>query len=450
MRLAASTLWLSLMLTIEKKILEQLKPWLASPSFCVAFSGGMDSTVLLYALVRLAQQHSLPKLRAIYIHHGLQEAAQAWPAHCQQVCAELQIPLSVVAVNVAQTASVERAARDARYSAFAEHLQSNEVLLMAQHLDDQAETVLFRLMRGAGVSGLRGIPAERALVAGYLVRPLLGISQQDLQRYAQQQHLQWIEDPTNASDNFDRNYLRRQIIPALQARWPSLRTTLQRSTEHMQEAQQLLDELAELDLQSAQAVAQLPWLLLPCLNLSFIRGLTLARQKNLLRYWLAVFTLPPDSAHWQSWQTLRDAKIDANPVWRLQQGALLRSQNSLYWLPENALQEPPALQLTITCAGRYELPGNGYLTVTGVLSAPLQIRYRQGGEYLFIEGRGHRDLKRLLQEQSIPIFLRSRLPLVFQQEQLLAVANLPQLNHPTLAALRVDWHFAPVLISAAR
>lgn len=441
MRLTASALWLSLMLTIEKQILQRLQPWLDSPSFCVAFSGGMDSTVLLYALVRLAQQHSLPKLRAIYIHHGLQAAAQAWPVHCQQICAELQIPLDVIEVNVASTASVERAARDARYSAFAQNLRVNEVLLMAQHLDDQAETVLFRLLRGAGVSGLRGIPAERVLAAGHLVRPLLGISQQDLRRYAQQQHLQWIEDPSNASDDFDRNYLRRQIIPALQARWPSLRTTLQRSTEHMQEAQQLLDELAELDLQGAQAVVQLPWLLLPSLNLSFIRGLTLPRQKNLLRYWLAAFTLPPDSAHWQSWQTLRDAKIDANPIWRLQNGALLRSQDNVFWLPEHWLQEPPELHITITAAGRYELPGNGCLTITGELVAPLHIRYRQGAEHLFIEGRGHRDLKRLLQEQGVPVFIRSRLPLVFQQEQLLAIANLPHLNHAMLATVRFDWQF---------
>ncbi|MDY0249667.1 MAG: tRNA lysidine(34) synthetase TilS [Pseudomonas sp.] len=432
------------MLDIEKHILNSLQPWLASRSFCIAFSGGLDSTVLLYALACLAKRHPLPKLRAIYIQHGLQEAAQAWPAHCQQVCATLQIPLSIVEVKVAQTASVERAARDARYAAFAEHLHNHEVLLMAQHLDDQAETILFRLLRGAGVSGLRGIPAERALAAGHLLRPLLGISQQSLHNYAQQHHLQWIEDPSNASEGFARNYLRRQIIPALQMRWPSLRTTLQRTAQHMQEAQQLLDELAELDLCNAQVRSPLPWLLLPHLDLRVIRSLSLPRQKNLLRYWLAAFTLPPDSAHWQSWQTLRDAKVDASPVWRLQQGALLRSQNRLYWLPEPWLQEPPVLQLTICCAGRYALPNNGYLTVTGELRAPLQVRYRQGAERMLIEGRGHRDLKRLLQEQDIPAFLRPRLPLVFQQEQLLAVANLPHLNHSDLGIVRIDWQLTAV------
>jgi tRNA(Ile)-lysidine synthase len=116
----------------------------------------------------------------------------------------------------------------------------------------------------------------------------------------------------------------------------------------------------------------------------------------------------------------------------------------LYWLPEPWLQEPPVLQLTICCAGRYALPNNGYLTVTGELRAPLQVRYRQGAERMLIEGRGHRDLKRLLQEQDIPAFLRPRLPLVFQQEQLLAVANLPHLNHSDLGIVRIDWQLTAV------
>lgn len=427
------------MLDIEKYILDKLLPWRDKSSFCIAFSGGMDSTVLLHAIARLAKQHRLPQLRAIYIQHGLQEAAQAWPAHCQRVCAELQMPLSVIEVNVAQTASVERAAREARYAAFAEHLHSDEVLLMAQHLDDQAETVLFRLLRGAGVSGLRGIPAQRALRVGYLLRPLLGLSRQQLQSYAQQQGLQWIEDPSNASDGFARNYLRQQIIPCLQTRWPALRSTLQRSAQHMQEAQHLLDELAELDLKHAQPQASLAWLHLPSLDLTVVRDLSLARQKNLLRYWLAAFTLPPDSAHWQSWQTLRDAKSAAKPLWRLQQGALLRSQNTVYWLPQDYLDEPPALSLTIACAGRYQLAHNGFLIVSGELHAPLQISYRQGTERLLIAGRGHRDVKRLLQEEGIPAFLRGRLPLVFQQDQLVAIANLTHLNRPSLSKVTIDW-----------
>lgn len=427
------------MLNLEKNLLNILEPLRAARSFCVAFSGGMDSTVLLYALTQLAQQHSLPALRAIYIHHGLQEAAQSWPAHCQQVCAALQVPLSIVEVSVAPTASVEQAAREARYAAFAQHLQAGEVLLMAQHQDDQAETLLFRLMRGTGVAGLRGIPMARPLAQGHVLRPLLTISHQQLLQYAKQHQLQWIEDPSNATDAFDRNYLRRQVIPALKSRWPMMQQSLQRTAEHMQEAQQLLNELAAQDLQQAHIEPVLDWLALPSLNLDVLRDLTLVRQKNLLRYWLAPFTLLPDSAHWASWATLRDAQTDAQPLWRLHSGALVRSQNRVYWLADFWLQPLPSLNLVVSRAGRYPLPGNGFLQVSGDVTAPLHIRYRHGGERLLMAGRGHRDLKRLLQEQAIPHFLRARLPIIFIAEQAVAVANLPSLSHPDIQHLSVTW-----------
>jgi len=430
------------MLDIQQHILSMLQPWRSSSSLCVAFSGGMDSTVLLYALAQLAKQQSLPPLRAIHIEHGLQAAAQAWPAHCQRVCDALQVPLTVITVAVESIASIEQAARQARYAAFAEHLQTDEVLLMAQHQDDQAETLLFRLMRGTGVTGLRGIPASRALARGQVLRPLLTISHRQLLAYAEQHQLRWIDDPSNASDEFDRNYLRRQVIPALQLRWPTMQQSLQRTAQHMHEAQQLLDELAVEDLQQAQLEPVLDWLNVPCLNMDSLRKLSLGRQKNLLRYWLTPFTLLPDSAHWISWETLRDAQADAQPIWRLHNGALLRSQNRLYWVAEFWLRTAPALALTITAAGRYSLPDNGYLLVSGEVTTPLQVRYRQGAERFFIEGRGHRDLKRLLQEQAVPTFVRARLPLLFVAEQPVALANVPALSHPQVQALSVTWHFS--------
>lgn len=428
------------MLNIEQHLLKTLQPWRNCSALCVAFSGGMDSTVLLHALARLAQQHHLPELRAIYIHHGLQEAAQAWPAHCQSICAQLQIPLVVLEVDVAASASVEQAARVARYAAFEQHLAQDEVLLMAQHQDDQAETLLFRLMRGTGVAGLRGIPETRALPRGQVLRPLLAVSHQQLLAYAQQQQLSWIEDPSNATDEFDRNYLRRQVIPALKSRWPAMQQSLQRTAQHMDEAQQLLDELAKEDLLRVGVDPTEQWFDLPCLYMAGLRELSLLRQKNLLRYWLSPFTLLPDAAHWASWETLRDAQDDAQPVWQLHDGALLRSQDKLYWLTAFWLQAPPDLALTITEAGCYALPANGYLRVEGEVRAPLQVRYRQGAERFFIAGRGHRDLKRLLQECGVPTFLRARLPIVFLDQQPVALANFPALNHPQLEGLTLTWH----------
>ncbi len=430
------------MLDIEQHLLDMLQPWCSSPSLCVAFSGGMDSTVLLYALAQLKQQHQLPQLRAVYIHHGLQAAAQTWPAHCQRVCDQLQVPLTVLPVDVAATASVEQAARLARYAAFEQHLSADEVLLMAQHQDDQAETLVFRLMRGTGVAGLRGIPATRPLPPGYVLRPLLDVSHQQLLRYAEQHGLSWIEDPSNATDEFDRNYLRRQVMPVLKRRWPRMQQSLLRTAQHMRETQELLDELALEDLQDAQLEPAFVWLRLPCLNLDRLRKLSFARQKNLLRYWLKPFTLLPDSAHWASWESLRDAQADAQPMWRLHSGALQRSQNRLYYLPESWLQEPPALDLRLSAAGRYDLPNNGHLVLAGEITQPLQARYRQGGERFMLAGRGHRDLKRLLQEHGVPAFVRSRLPVIYLADQPVAIAGLPALSHPQVQHLTITWHAA--------
>ena len=297
-------------------------------------------------------------------------------------------------------------------------------------------------MRGTGVAGLRGIPMTRDLPQGQVVRPLLQVSQQQLLGYAQQQHLRWIEDPSNAADDFDRNYLRHHVVPALKSRWPAMQQSLQRTAQHMQEAQQLLDELAIEDLQRVQISTVLDWLTVPCLDLDKIRNLSLMRQKNLLRYWLTPFTLLPDSAHWAGWESLRDAQSDAKPIWRLATGALQRSQNRLYYLARFWLENPPELDLTISSAGCYKLPGNGYLLVSGNLSEPLQVRYRQGAERFFIEGRGHRDLKRLLQEYAVPTFVRSRLPVLFLRQQPVALANEPSLNHHAVRDLTFKWDFS--------
>ncbi|MGH8352506.1 MAG: tRNA lysidine(34) synthetase TilS, partial [Pseudomonas sp.] len=160
-------------MTLESRLLSALVPWLAAPAWRVAFSGGLDSTVLLHLLVRLAEREALPALSAIHIQHGLQAAAAAWPEHCRQVCTALGVPLRVCHVQVAPGSSLERAAREARYAAFAESLGAGELLLTAQHRDDQAETLLFRLLRGAGVRGLAGMPRSRPLGRGQLLRPLL-------------------------------------------------------------------------------------------------------------------------------------------------------------------------------------------------------------------------------------------------------------------------------------
>ena len=416
-----------------------LSLWRNAPAWHIAFSGGLDSTVLLHLL---ANTEGRPPLSAIHIHHGLQAAADAWPMHCQSVCDSLGVPLRIMRVHVQPGASLERAARDARYQAFAEVIGAGGVLLTAQHRDDQAETLLFRLLRGAGVRGLAAMPAYRPLAGGHLVRPLLNVSRAQLEAYAHEHQLKWIEDPSNADLRFSRNYLRHRVFPVLSERWPQAVSSLARTAEHLSEAQGLLDELARMDLQAANQSSPFPWLQLPSLALAPLCELSDARQRNALRHWLNPLTRLPDSDHWIGWQSLRDAKGDAQPLWRLADGELHRAGERIWWLPITWSDFSHATVSWPSAQNPLELPGNGRLEFIG--EAPeglLEIRYRQGGEIVEVPGRGRRDLKRLLNECGVPGFMRGRLPLLYRGEQLLAV--------PTLAGLwpnpATDWqlHWVP-------
>jgi len=426
-------------MSLESRLLTALSPWCAAPGWCVAFSGGLDSTVLLHLVVSLSRRMVLPPVRAVHVEHGLQAAASAWPAHCQQVCAALGVPLRVRAVQVAPGASLERAAREARYAAFTDELGAGELLLTAQHRDDQAETLLFRLLRGAGVRGLAAMPASRPLGRGHLLRPLLTASRAELEAYAAAHQLQWVEDPSNGDVQYSRNYLRQRVLPLLTQRWPQAATSMARTAEHLREAQDLLDDLARLDLAHLNESARFAWLGLPSLPLAPLLALSAARQRNLLRYWLAPMTAMPDSDHWAGFESLLVAGGDALPVWRLAGGELHRADGRLWWLAGAWLQTPAAVDLPLT-GGELQLPGNGRLRLLGTAPAgPLRVAYRQGGECMSIAGRGSRDLKRLLNESGLPAFARARVPLLLCAERVLAVANLPGLDGPVQGDWQLQW-----------
>lgn len=427
---------------LSGKLLQTLAPWRNAPAWHIAFSGGLDSTVLLHLLASLANTETLPPLSAVHVHHGLQATADLWPEHCQSVCDTLGVPLRIMRVQVRPGASLERAARDARYQAFAEVIGAGHVLLTGQHRDDQAETLLFRLLRGAGVRGLAAMAVQRPLADGYLVRPLLDVSREALEAYAHAHQLKWIEDPSNADPRFSRNYLRHRVFPVLTERWPQAVSSLARTAEHLSEAQGLLDELARMDLHAADQPSPFPWLPLPSLALAPLCELSGARQRNALRHWLNPLTRLPDSDHWAGWDALRDAKGDAQPLWRLADGELHRCGERIWWLPVT-WSDFSGDAVSWTCPEKtLALPGNGELEIVGkVPEGPFEVRYRQGGEIVEVPGRGRRDLKRLLNECGLPGFVRGRLPLLYQGEQLLAA--------PTLAGLwrgpASDWqlHWVP-------
>lgn len=425
---------------LSTQLLHSLRPWLDAKVWRVALSGGLDSTVLLHLLASLAHRQRLPTLQAVHIHHGLQEAADAWPEHCQAICDALGVPLKVIRVQVQAGASLEQAAREARYGAFAALTAAHELLLTAQHRDDQAETLLFRLLRGAGVRGLSAMPMCRPLGGGQLLRPLLGVSRQELERHAAEHGLSWVEDPSNADHQYSRNYLRHQVMPSLLARWPQAATCMSRSAAHLREAQGLLDELAALDLSAAEGGDCFSWLGLPSLALAPLQTLSPARQRNALSHWLGGFGRLPDTDHWHGWENLRDAGADGRPLWRLADGELHRACGRVWWLSGAWLQpvQGSVEWLDPTCPLR--LPGNGEVFFSGrAPQGPLRIGYRQGGEVVQVAGRGHRDLKRLLNEAGLPGFVRGRLPLLYQGEQLLALANLPGPGAEPLADWQLHW-----------
>jgi tRNA(Ile)-lysidine synthase len=422
------------------RLRDALQSWRSASGWCVALSGGLDSTVLLHLLASLAQREALPPLSAIHVHHGLQAAADAWPAHCRELCAALSVPLQVEYVQVASGASLERAAREARYAAFAARLGTDELLLTAQHRDDQAETLLFRLLRGAGVQGLSAMPVSRALGAGQLVRPLLNCSRDELLAYAREHTLSWVEDPSNADERFSRNYLRRQVLPTLLGRWPQAATNMARSAAHLSEAAQLLDELAQQDVAAAEVSGEFAWLPLPALALPVLHSLSEPRQRNALRYWLRPLTAMPDSEHWAGWQALRDAAQDAAPVWKLAAGELRRGDERLWWLAGDWLCSPVSVNVTVQGDQHVLLPANGSVRIGGQLPAGnWQLGYRQAGDQILLPGRGHRDLKRLFNELRVPAFVRNRLPLLRLDNQVVAVANLPSMQGAVDGSWQLHW-----------
>lgn len=428
-------------MNIPALLLKQLTAHLNAPNWWVALSGGLDSVVLLKALSELRKTQAIPKLQAIHIHHGLQEAANQWPAFCQQLCNMWDISLQVHYVQVALESSLEQAARNARYDVFAHLLEDDDCLITAHHLNDQVETLLFRAVRGSGVLGMTGMSSCRSLGKGYLLRPLLECPRTQLEAYAHQQQLIWVDDPTNSDLEYDRNYMRQQIIPALQQRWPQSLTSLQRMAQHMQQAQSLLDELAREDIQSAQA-QPITWLSIPCLDLSVLSKLSTTRQQNALRYWLRPYTQLPDTAHWAGWISLRDAKNDAEPCWQLAAGQLVRFSHFIFWLSGDWLKQPVLNQEILPLnEQRLALVDNGYLNLEGSfdITKVYRVAYRQGGEVIALKGRGRRDLKRVLQEVKLPIFARHRVPLLFENDQLIAIANFPALICTQEQPVRLTW-----------
>jgi tRNA(Ile)-lysidine synthase len=429
-----------------------------SAELCVAYSGGLDSTVLLHALARALVDRPNYRMRAAHVDHQLQRDSANWRQHCGSVALSLQIEFVPLVVKVAADSelSPEAAAREARYAALRQILKPNEVLLTAHHADDQLETMLMALMRGAGLRGLSGVPSVQIFGGGWLARPLLDFSRAELEEWARAEQLTWLQDPSNENTSFDRNFLRHRVLPALRERWPAAAHSATRSTAHLREAGRLLDVLAAADLESV-AIGS-------CLSMTQLASLAPARRRNVLRHWIRQHGMRVPSTRKLATieRDLLIAREDRLPCVEWDDVEVRRHRGLLYCMRQRPALEP-ADPLPWNVSQVLELPAQlGRLRAqrdaagglaTARARGELQVHFRRGGEELQPAGDPHhRKLKKLLQDAGVLPWWRDRVPLIYAGEQLVAVGDLWVAEEFAARdgeeALRIVWEERPQLIAA--
>ncbi|MFT5419582.1 MAG: tRNA(Ile)-lysidine synthase [Candidatus Endobugula sp.] len=423
--------------SILAHITEKMSPLPKSVKrWVVAYSGGIDSTVLLHALAECNRRSAQPLVVvALHINHQLSVDAADWQQHCEQVATTLGVEFFTksVAVQLAGKGA-EAAAREARYAVFENFLQEDDALLFGHHQQDQAETLLLRLFRGAGVRGLMAMPESRAIGRGNLLRPLLTVTKADIQSYAQQHQLQWVDDESNAQDDYDRNYLRNRIVPLLRTRWPALDAQLLKTSARMQQANTLLNEVAAEDLLALDAQAARVGF---SVDFKKLNQLSHVRKMNFLRYWCESVAYPlPDAdqlAQIEQQFFSRSALLSSACVsWANRE--LRQFAGRLYLMP--ALSKFTAAELIVEwdCLESLPLGDAGLLQLVNTAETnsglvlkqqAYQIRWRQGGERSTPSQRQHsQTVKKLLQEYGLETWLRDRVPLIYCGDDLVAVGDL--------------------------
>jgi tRNA(Ile)-lysidine synthase len=397
-------------------------------SYRVALSGGLDSVVLLHAMAALGPALGA-ELSAVHVNHGLHPRADDWAGLCARLCTGLGVPLRTVPAQVTPGPgeSLEAAAREARYRALAASMSPGDAVVSAQHRDDQAETVLLQLLRGSGPAGLAAMPGQAPLGPGLLLRPLLGFPRAALEDWARDAGLDWVDDPSNADPRFDRNFLRREVIPLLRTRWPALDRTLARSAAHCAEARSLIDALAAEDMAALRRPDG-------GLSAAPLQELGPQRARAALRRWIAdQGGATPDAARLDRiLGEVVPAAPDRSPRVHWSGVEVRRFRGTLYLTGVEA----PAPDAELVWDGRSPLPlpgggtlhaepGRAGLDPAAWADAPLRVRFRRGGERCRPRGRAHsQSLKRLFQERDVPPWVRARVPLVYAGDRLAAVGDL--------------------------
>lgn len=413
---------------------------------CIALSGGMDSVALLHLFAQLRTDYPLA-LTAVHVHHGISEHADHWAHTCQELCKQLAIPLQVCKVNLHHSAELglEAAARAARYEVLQQ--QHADFIALAHHRDDQAETLMLQLLRGAGAKGLAGMPVLRPLAnqPAYF-RPLLDIDRSCILNWANQHGLHWIEDESNLDTHYARNYLRHEILPLLNQRYPAWRATLARSAQNLSDAALLLDELAQLD-----AIEGIREQRISCHHL---KQLSPPRGRNLLRYFLSMHdvAMPSQIALSEMLEQLCQAGDDRNIAIPHDGHTLHRFRHYGYLIKQSSRPAPESrwhwhgeAQLVLDALGgtlHFNHQSGTGLDLNKLHN--INIRLRRGGEMFRPDiKRPNRRLKSLLQESSIPPWQRERIPLIYSDDTLIHVPGIGTAHDwqatPSSPSLHICW-----------
>lgn len=468
---------------ISDIILQQLTAKVSKgANLWVAYSGGMDSTALLHALTNTALAN---KVKALHVNHQLSANASAWQQHCQRYCLALGVGFYTASVELNKkhggdlSKGLEAAAREARYQVFNAHAQAGDVILMGHHLNDQAETFLYRAMRGAGLQGLCAMPEQRELLPSraLIYRPMLNKTRTEIEHYAKSQGLQWIEDESNTEHRFDRNFIRHRILPHLLARWPQALSALSRATDNLRADQALLDMYLAEDIQACDCRDER---LGQSIALHDFFAWSSERQNALIRYWVrSNGYLPPQQVHLQQLSKQLQPHADGLAKlcigWGGDKGCELRWFNQrLYLIPR--ISKPILKQADWLGTTPYDC-GDGFvlqLANTRLLSADhsakgfadgqltgsikqiahaeqpesqtvcFRIGLRQPSLRMQVRGRDRgQSVKKLLQEAKLEPWLRQRVPFIFDGDTLLAIGDIYLAKDPRADRLEgLGWVFS--------
>lgn len=395
----------------------------------LALSGGLDSRVMLECLSHYQLQNPHLEVRAVHVHHGLSDNADHWMEQCRSWCKEVSVPFFTEFANLDRQSkqSLEAQAREARYALLSQHLNKSDLLLTAQHADDQLETMLLALKRGSGPKGLAAMGAKSAFGEAVLLRPFLSLKREALEAFAKQHNLDWVEDESNQDTQFDRNFLRHQVIPTLSMRWPEIQANALRSAQLCFEQEQLLDELLEQQYQSVLNADD-------SLNAESLCELSEAIRNRLLRRWFAQHALPMPGRKQLGliYHEVINASQDANPKLIIGKVSVRRFQRSLFLVEQST--ETPYWHSVISIDKAIALPnGLGLVGVSSDSDIGLLVRAPEQGEKVWVqfnpggllahpdERLGRRKLKKLFQEYQIPPWKRSQTPILMYNEEVVAV-----------------------------